>query len=657
MSARRLRAALALGVALCFFAAVPLAAQAAAGDLDLTFGGDGKVTTDITGNTNGYSQDNLFATAAQSDGKIVAAGQCPTSDGVPLGTPYRFCLARYTNDGSLDATFGGDGIVITHILQNSTSHVDNGNGTSTNTPNTVSSATAVAVQSNGKIVVAGQCWISGGGEDFCVARYNSDGSLDSSFGPGCTTHSSAPAILGCSALFDVPGIVVTDVAGGSPAAANVTDLATGIAVQPDGHIVVVGFCQVGVTFQFCLARYNSDGSLAGTAITPIGGILDTAQAVAVQADGKIVAAGRCYTDTQQPFCLARYNSNGSLDTSFGADGKTFASPWVDGGNIALSVAIQSDGRIVAAGFCGAGVACFARFNANGSLDTSFGSEGTGTVLYGALYSYAYGVAIQGDGKIVAGGNCNQFDFCAFRYNSDGSLDATFGGGGTAATSMDAVNQATAMAIQGDGKIVVAGYCVGAIEHTTDFCLARFDGDAATANQAPVAVGNTYAANQGNQLSVPVASGVLANDSDPDAGTTLSAVLESGPAHGTLTLASNGSFLYTPVAVYSGSDTFTYRASDGSLTSNLATVTINVTSLSSIINSQPKLTTGQKASLNDKLAAAATFFSQGKLNSACGKLSEFITQVNGLTPSKLSASTATVLIDGANARKTYYGCPA
>ena len=146
------------------------------------------------------------------------------------------------------------------------------------------------------------------------------------------------------------------------------------------------------------------------------------------------------------------------------------------------MAIQSDGRIVAAGVCGAGVACFARFNTNGSLDTSFGSDGTGTILYGALYSSAYGVGIQGDGKIVAAGNCNQYDFCVFRYTGDGSLDATFGSGGTAATSMGVANSAYAMAIQGDGKIVVAGSCYPGNQQA-DFCLARFEGDSAAS--APV----------------------------------------------------------------------------------------------------------------------------------------------------------------------------
>ena len=108
--------------------------------------------------------------------------------------------------------------------------------------------------------------------------------------------------------------------------------------------------------------------------------------------------------------------------------------------------------------------------------------------------------------------------------------------------------------------------------------------------------------------------------------------------------------------YSGSDTFSYRASDGSLTSTLVTVTINVTGLPAIIDSQSQLTSGQGSSLKDKLAGAKAFFSSGKLNPACGKLSDFISQVNSLTPTKLSPQTAIVLINGANALRQLYGCP-
>jgi hypothetical protein len=176
------------------------------------------------------------------------------------------------------------------------------------------------------------------------------------------------------------------------------------------------------------------------------------------------------------------------------------------------------------------------------------------------------------------------------------------------------------------------------------------------NHAPVATNDTYSANQGNELTVPVASGVLANDTDPDAGTTLSAVLVTGPAHGTLALASDGSFRFTPVADYSGGDTFSYRASDGRLTSNLVTVAISVTGVSAIIDSQPLLTGIQKLILKDELAIANALFIRGRLNLACGILSVFVRQVSYLTPTRLSPQTAIVLINGANALKQLHGCP-
>jgi hypothetical protein len=204
-----------------------------------------------------------------------------------------------------------------------------------------------------------------------------------------------------------------------------------------------------------------------------------------------------------------------------------------------------------------------------------------------------------------------------------------------------------------GKVLLAaGNSPGGFLSSSE--LYNADGGAGD-NEAPVAANDTYSANQGNGLAVPVADGVLANDNDPD-GDTLSAIIVSGPTHGALALADDGSFLYTPTADFAGSDAFSYRATDGSLTSNLVTVTINATGLPAIIESQPRLASGQKASLKDKLAAAATLFSSGKLNPACGKLSEFVSQVSGLTPSKLSPSAATVLITGASALKALYGCP-
>lgn len=150
------------------------------------------------------------------------------------------------------------------------------------------------------------------------------------------------------------------------------------------------------------------------------------------------------------------------------------------------------------------------------------------------------------------------------------------------------------------------------------------------NTAPTALDDAYATEQGVAL-VVAAPGVLANDSDPDPGTTLTALLETGPSNGTLVLNADGSFVYTPNAVFSGTDSFTYRASDGPAVSAPATVTIAVKSTPAVIDDLPNLTAGQKDSLKSKLDDAAAFFAEGKLDAACGKLNAFIGQVSGLFP--------------------------
>jgi uncharacterized delta-60 repeat protein len=418
MTARRLRAAFAIGVAFSFFAAVPLAAQAAAGDLDPTFGAGGKVTTAI-----GAGDDTAYDIAVQSDGKIVAAGACSG----PIFGPSDFCLARYNSDGSLDTSFDADGKVTTV-------------GTGSDR------ARAVAVQSDGKIVAAGAC-----GVEFCLARYNGDGSLDTSF--------------------DTDGKVTTDVGTGS------SDHAYAVVVQSDGKIVAAGECKVDDdTRDFCLARYNSDGSLDasfdgdGRVRTSIGTCCHAeARDVAVQGDGKIVAVGGCgFGENFTEFCLARYNTDGSLDTSFDTDGTVTTAD----ANFALGVAVQSDGKIVAAG-----LPLIARYNSNGSLDTSFDTDGKVTSPFGF-----WDIAVQTDGKIVGAGTCipgvifGDADFCLARYNSDGSPDVTFGTAGTVTTSIALGDLLWAAALQSDGKIVAAGGCNSAAAGPNDFCLARYEGD-------------------------------------------------------------------------------------------------------------------------------------------------------------------------------------
>jgi uncharacterized delta-60 repeat protein/uncharacterized repeat protein (TIGR01451 family) len=268
------------------------------GSLDTTFGNGGKLTTDFGG------FDAAFGVALQADGKIVAAGQ-----GGPGGG---FALARYNTDGSLDPSFGSGGEVTTHFTSG------------------FEVVIAVAIQLDGKIVVTGQTF-AGGFQQFALARYNTDGSLDTSFASG--------------------GIVATNFGFDSA-------FGGALAIQPDGKIVAAG--RAGT--DFLLARYNGDGSLdatfgsGGIVTTDFGGtVFDAAFGVALQSNGKIVAAGGTFNGFVGPsadFALARYNPDGSLDASFGSGGKVTTD--FGGFDVARSVALQADGKIVAAGTGGAG---------------------------------------------------------------------------------------------------------------------------------------------------------------------------------------------------------------------------------------------------------------------------------------------------------------
>ena len=314
-------------------AAVP--AAAAPGDLDTTFGsGFGKVMTAIGG-----TDDQGYAVALQPDGKIVIAGHCG-----PLPTRYEFCLARYQADGTLDTSFGTGGTVSSPI----------GSG--------YASGRATVLQPDGKIVVAGDCDI-GLHIVFCLARYQAGGALDPSFGSG--------------------GAVISPI-GSS------TDHATAIALQPDGKIVVAGYCAGASNLDFCLARYQANGMLDaafgsnGKVISPIGLSNDYGQALALQPDGKIVVAGYCDGVSNNDFCLARYQANGTLDTSFGSSG-TVISPIGSSYDWAYAIALQPDGKIVVAGECWNGSNfdfCLARYQGGpfGYRNCTMDIDGDGVVL-------------------------------------------------------------------------------------------------------------------------------------------------------------------------------------------------------------------------------------------------------------------------------------
>ena len=347
-------------------------------------------------------------------------------------------------DGDLDSTFGSGGKVITDFSGRS-------NGVN-----------AMALQSDGKIVVAGDALSAQGPPDFAAARYNVDGSLDTSFGSG--------------------GRVTTDFAGRS-------DTGSAIAVQPDGKILVAGGADLVATqFDFALVRYNANGSLdstfgnGGKVTTDFNGGLDAASAIAVQTDGKIVLAG--FATVGNPhMALARYNSNGALDTSFGTGGKIVTD--INGTrNSANAVAIQSDGKIVAAGSTLTTLGSFmmfalARYNVDGSLDSTFGSGGkvtTQVVAGDGEDDEIFALAIQPDGRILAAGKANfGQDFGMVRYQTNGSLDTTFGASGLVTTDFNGgSDSARGIALQIDGKIVLAGAANLTSGSTGDFGLARYN---------------------------------------------------------------------------------------------------------------------------------------------------------------------------------------
>ncbi|MCA9948031.1 MAG: hypothetical protein KDE48_00150 [Anaerolineales bacterium] len=373
-------------------AATAVTPTTSAGTLDPTFNGDGTVTTDFGNNEIG------FAVAIQDDGKIIVSGESGFSS---------FALARYTNSGNLDSSFSSDGKISGSNLNH---------------------AYAVGIQADDKIVIAGDKNL-----DFAVGRYDTGGMPDSTFGSG--------------------GFVTTDMGS--------FDHAYGLVIQDDAKIVLVG-----ENGNFAIARYTITGTLDtsfsgdGKISTNFNGV-DIARTVALQTDGKIVVVGR---DGSTNFALARYTITGTLDTEFDADGKVTTD--LGGSDIAYAAAIQDDGKIVVAGTNGSDFA-LARYTNSGTLDNSFDGDGKVTTDFGGT-DVARAVAIQSNGKIVVAGLTGGQTLNVARYNSNGSLDTTFGSGGLVSTQIDGNNtEGYGMSLQADGKIVVAG------QSNNDFAAARY----------------------------------------------------------------------------------------------------------------------------------------------------------------------------------------
>lgn len=407
-----------------------------AGALDSSFDGDGRVTTDLAS-----MFDSVGDAAVQSDGKIVVVGQTTRTS----QNQSRAGIARYKTTGQLDTDFGNLGGIF--VL-----------------PGITFVAEDVAIQSDGKIVIAGTA-----GGAFGIIRLTAGGTLD--------------------ATFDTDGLATI--------AFGPNDNAYAVALQGD-KIVVAGRAGDGTTdgYKLAVVRLNDDGSLDtefdgenngnGKIVFDLEpGRADAAFDVAI-VNGKIVVAGEVFTTaTNSSFALARFNADGTRDTTFGDAGKTLLD-FGAFGDAVEAMAIRPDAandanyQIVAVGTTSSGGGtefAIARFNANGSLDNTFDSDGKTTLSFGPGSDYGHAVTIDAGGRIVVAGEAatspETFGFALARFNADGSLDATFGSAGKVVELGLENSVAKHVSIGSDGKILVAGDAKVGIGR--DFALARYIG--------------------------------------------------------------------------------------------------------------------------------------------------------------------------------------
>jgi uncharacterized delta-60 repeat protein len=383
--------------------------------LDPSFGNGGLVVTDFSGGI-----DLLSSLVVLPDGRAVAAGDTSVSL-----VQIDMAVARYLSSGVLDNTFGGDGLVTVHFPQPDVSWT---------------LAREVLLQADGRLVLVGG-HNGDSGPSFALARLNTDGSLDLSFGTG--------------------GRVTTP-----PNASGRAGL-----LQPDGRIIAVGRPTPFNAGPIVVARYNPDGSLdptfGGDGVVQVPGTFVDMESAALQPDGKVVVGATSQAGGFQTrnFALVRLLPDGAPDPSFDGDGIVISD--FGGMESGYSVSVQGDGRLVLAGSRGTELPneirdlALARYLTDGSLDASFGNGGL-ALVDAAPSETAHDVMQLPNGKLLVAGTTysagNQLDFVLVRLLHDGSLDTTFGTGGFLFTDFDSgsPDDCSAIALAGPDLVLAAG---------------------------------------------------------------------------------------------------------------------------------------------------------------------------------------------------------
>jgi len=416
-TSRKMGVNAALAFAIMILALLAVAAVAhAAGALDGTFGGDGRITTDF-----GSSNDGAASVVTDSHGRIVAAGYSVDNNHA------NGVIARYMPKGSLDSSFSGDGKVKVPIA---------------------SGLVKAIVDSHDRVLVAGTVTNPEQHSDFAVARYRPDGTLDPSFSGD--------------------GIATIDIGG--------FDMAQELAIDSQGRIVVGGI-RGQYKYSLAVARFNPNGTV-DRSFSGDGKVVSDFvfgswwTSVAVDSHDRIIGAGDAWTNGHICFGVVRYRANGTFDSTFGNVATCF-----NGGGDADDVTVDPRDRVLAAGEGFASdvpyrVFAVARYRTDGSLDPNFGGDGRVTTDVGGTSQGATvrGLAIDPRGRIVAAGDVEDRTFTLARYTATGALDQSFGTGGTLQTRFGgAVGSAAAVANYPDDRIVAAGKTSG------NFALARYIG--------------------------------------------------------------------------------------------------------------------------------------------------------------------------------------